>query len=126
MLSSWLEFPALPTADPERTASLLQMVSQLGRLVRYCLLFPPRDPALPPSVPLERILSFISLGLKPAPAGHVLEARVLQVTQPVVHAVVWSVLGVLVTTCHTHLLPYAGHMTSLLMAALCTKEGADQ
>lgn len=121
-LSSWLDLPAPPSADPDRTACLMQMLSHLGRLLRYCLLFPPSNPSLPPALPVERILAAISCGLKPAPAGHVTEALVLQAAIPVVHATMWNVLSVLIRTCHAHLLPYADHMTSLLTSALCSRD----
>lgn len=121
-LSSWLDLPPLPSADPDRTAILVQVLSHLGRLLRYSLLFPPSDPSLPPAVPLMRVLAAVSHGLKPAPSGHVLEVLVLQAALPVVHVTMWNVLCVLLTTCHTHLLPYAGHMTPLLTTALCSND----
>lgn len=98
------------------------MLSHLGRLVCYSLLFPPNDLSLPPAVPMERILAAVSHGLRPAPSGHVVEALVLQAALPVVHVTMWNMLCVLITTCHAHLLPYAGHMTSFLTTALCSRD----
>lgn len=129
--TAWLALPTVPPAHPERTGVLLQMLTQLARMLCYCLLFPPRDSAHAPrdsshlpSVPVESVLTLVSEGLKPAASGHTVEALVLQVAIPVVHAAMWNILCVLVETCHAHLLPYGPHIQWLLVTAICNKDAA--
>ena len=121
-LDHHLDINGYQKALEERQIAMDERQMDLLRIQKVDL-FP--VPSHPPPVPMERILASISHGLKPAPAGHVVEALVLQATLPVVHTTMWNMLCVLITTCHAHLIPYAHHITSLLMTALCSRD-ADQ
>lgn len=118
----WLDIPLPPAVDPERTAYVIKVLTQLSRTLCYSLLFPPHDHTHHTHVPVQRILAIVSHGLKPAVSGHTLESAVLQATLPTVHSTMWNLLCTLIRTCHTHLLPCSSHITSLLVAAMSSKD----
>ena len=122
-VGSWFKLTPPPLTDPERSGHLLQLLSHLTRTLCYALLFPPppSDLTPPPSVPVERILTVLTQGLKPPPAGHTVEARVLQDAIPIVHTAMWNCLCVLIRTCHAHLLPYGNDVMSLMVRAITFK-----
>ncbi len=114
---------SLPVSEPQRTASLFQLVDQLSRALSVTLLLPPTERAHLPSVPVEKILCTVLRGLGQCPpTGHTVECRVMAIGLPILRASLWNVMCILLRTCHTHLLQYAQFIRSVLVEEVTSKE----
>ena len=106
---SALELPLpLPNSDPERAATLFQLLDQLSQTLITTLYLPPKNAPHLPSVPVEKIMGVIFRGHnEPPPTGNTVGDRVVTASLPILQAAMWNILSALIKTCHAHLWPCA-------------------
>ena len=110
----------LPSSEPARSAHLLRLISSHCRLLSYLLLVltPPISPL---TLPLSTTVGVVSFGLSISGEGvntTAMDCTLLLTILPIVHLSLLTLLRSLITSSHSHLLPYTSTIDTALLCQL--------
>ena len=112
----------LPSSEPDRTIHLTRLITSHSRLLTYLLLTPHPSPT---SLPLTTLVGVVSFGLHTNVDQVVTmatDSTLLVATLPTVHMSLLTLLHSLITSSHSHTLPFTTTIDSTLLQ-LIEREG---
>ena len=113
----------LPVSEPRRSSQLLRLVTAHSRLLCLSLLSPPPSPV---TFSLSTIVGVVSFGLHVSSEQIVTvatDASLLLTVLPAVHSALLTILRSLITSSHSHLLPYTSTIDACLLHQLGNEGG---
>ena len=113
----------LPESEPNRSEFLLRLITSHSRLLTYLLLSPPPSPL---TLSLRSLVGVVSFGLRisgDCVVTMATDSTLLLCLLPAVHSSLLTLLSSLITSSHSHLLPFSTTIDTALIHQMSNEGG---